>query len=126
MRWLLEKCIQFSKRRKRFGQPISKFQLVATRIVDMKLRLEAARQSLYYSAWLRDQRKSAVLEASMTKLSISEAWIASCEDAMQIHGAAGYMADAEIERELRDALASRIYSGTNDIQRTIIAGLLGL
>jgi alkylation response protein AidB-like acyl-CoA dehydrogenase len=126
MQRLLETCIRFAKRRRRFGQPISKFQLVATRIVDMKLRLEASRQMLYHGAWLRSQGKSAVLESSMTKLAISEAWIACCEDAMQIHGAAGYMSENEIERELRDALASRIYSGTNEIQRTIIAGLLGL
>ena len=126
MQRLMETCIRFAKRHKRFGQPIGKFQLVSTKIVDMKLRLESARHMLYYGAWLRGQGKSATLEASMAKLHVSESWIQSCQDAIQIHGGMGYMVESEIERELRDAMASRIYSGTNEIQRTLIAGLLGL
>jgi len=62
----------------------------------------------------------------MTKLHLSECWVRSCEDAVQIHGGYGYMTEFELERELRDALGSRIYSGTNEIQRTIIAALMGL
>jgi alkylation response protein AidB-like acyl-CoA dehydrogenase len=126
MQRLLETCIRFAKERKQFGQPIGKFQLVASRIVDMKLRLESARHMLYYGAWLRGQGKSAIMESSMAKLHISESWVQCCQDAIQIHGAAGYMIETEIERELRDATASRIYSGTNEIQRTLIASLLGL
>ncbi len=126
MQRLLERCIRFAKERKQFGQPIGKFQLVASRIVDMKLRLESARHMLYHGAWLRGEGKSAIMEASMAKLHISESWLQSCQDAIQLHGAAGYMIETEIERELRDATASRIYSGTNEIQRTLIASLLGL
>jgi alkylation response protein AidB-like acyl-CoA dehydrogenase len=126
MQRLLEGCIRFAKERKQFGQPIGKFQLVASRIVDMKLRLQTARHLLYYGAWLRGEGKSAILESSMAKLHISESWVQSCQDAIQLHGAAGYMVESEIERELRDAMASRIYSGTNEIQRTLIANLLGL
>jgi hypothetical protein len=126
MQRLLETCIRFAKERKQFGQPIGKFQLVASRIVDMKLRLQSARHMLYYGAWLRGEGKSAILESSMAKLCISESWVQSCQDAIQLHGAAGYMVESEIERELRDAMASRIYSGTNEIQRTLIANLLGL
>lgn len=126
MRRLLETCIRFAKERKQFGQPIGKFQLVANKIVDMKLRLEAARHVLYYGAWLRGQGKSAILEASMAKVLISESWIQTCQEAIQLHGALGYMTETELERELRDAMASRIYSGTNEIQRTLIASLLGL
>ncbi|MEX2112179.1 MAG: acyl-CoA dehydrogenase family protein [Pirellulales bacterium] len=126
MQRLLERCIRFAKERKQFGQPIGKFQLVASRIVDMKLRLESARHMLYHGAWLRGEGKSAIMEASMAKLHISESWVQSCLDAIQLHGAAGYMIESEIERELRDATASRIYSGTNEIQRTLIASLLGL
>ena len=126
MRYLLERCIRFARERKQFGQAIGKFQLVATRIVDMQLRLTTARHLLYYGGWLRSQGKTAILEAAMAKLYLSEAWVQSCQDAIQIHGGAGYMVEYEVERELRDALGSRLYSGTNEIQRTLIASLLGL
>jgi alkylation response protein AidB-like acyl-CoA dehydrogenase len=57
---------------------------------------------------------------------ISEAWVATAHDAVQIHGGYGYMTELEIERELRDAIGSKLYSGTSEIQRTIIGPLLGL
>ena len=79
---------------------------------------------LYHCAWLRGQGKSAYLEAAMTKLHISDCWIKSCEDAIQIHGGYGYMTEYELERELRDAIGSRLYSGTSEMQRNIIASLL--
>lgn len=126
MQRLLERCIQYAKTRKQFGQPIGKFQLVAQKIADMKLRVETSRYLLYHSAWLRSQGKKAILEASMTKLHVSESWVQNCQDALQIHGAYGYATELEIERELRDAIASRIYSGTNEIQKNIVASLLGL
>jgi hypothetical protein len=126
MRYLLERCIRFARERKQFGQAIGKFQLVATKIVDMQLRLTTARHLLYYGGWLRSQGKTAILEAAMAKLYLSETWVQSCQDAIQIHGGAGYMVEYEVERELRDALGSRLYSGTNEIQRTLIASLLGL
>ena len=83
-------------------------------------------QGWHHTAWLRSRGKTATLEAAMTKLHLSECWVRSCEDAVQIHGGYGYMTEFELERELRDALGSRIYSGTNEIQRTIIAALMGL
>ncbi|MBX7167426.1 MAG: acyl-CoA dehydrogenase family protein [Pirellulales bacterium] len=126
MQRLLETCVQHARQRKQFGQSIGKFQSVANKVVDMKLRLETARQLLYHGAWLRSLGKSALMEASMAKLYLSESWVQTCLDALQLHGAAGYMTEFQIERELRDALASRIYSGTNEIQRTLIASLLGL
>jgi hypothetical protein len=73
---------------------------------------------------LRGQGKSAYLEAAMTKLHISDCWIKSCEDAIQIHGGYGYMTEYELERELRDAIGSKLYSGTSEMQRNIIASLL--
>lgn len=126
MQRLLETCIRHARKRKQFGQPIGKFQLVGSRIVDMKLRLETARAMLYQSAYQRVAGRSAVLESALAKLHISECWVKCCEDAIQIHGGHGYMTDLEIEREMRDALASRIYSGTSEIQRNLIASLLGL
>jgi len=126
MQHLLERCIQYAKDRKQFGQPIGKFQLVASRIVDMKLRTETARALLYRQAWLKSRGKSVFMEAALAKLHISESWVQSAQDAIQIHGGYGYMKEYQIERELRDATASRIYSGTSEIQRMIIAPLLGL
>ncbi len=122
----LQECVQYAKRRQQFDKPIGKFQLVSTKLVDMKMRVETSRALLYKMAWLKDQRKSALMEASMTKLHISEAWVQNCMDAMQIHGGLGYMTDQEWERNLRDALGSKVYSGTSEIQRTIIAQFMGL
>lgn len=126
MQRLIETCIRYAKERKQFGQSIGKFQLIGSKIVDMKLRLESARMIAYHGAYQRFIGRSAVLEAAMTKLYVSDCWVKNCEDAIQIHGGYGYMTDYEIERELRDAMGSRIYSGTNEIQRTLIASLMGL
>jgi alkylation response protein AidB-like acyl-CoA dehydrogenase len=126
MQRVLERSIDYAKTRKQSGQPIGKFQHVAGRIVEMKLRVETARQLLYHSAWLRSRGKAGFLEAAMVKLHVSDSWVKTCEDAIQIHGAYGYTVECELERELRDAIGSRIYSGTTEIQKNLIAGLLGL
>jgi alkylation response protein AidB-like acyl-CoA dehydrogenase len=126
MERLLETCIAYAKERKQFGQPIGKFQLVFSKIVDMKMRLESSRALLYKAAWLRSRGKSIFMEAALAKLHISEAYVRCAEDAIQIHGGYGYMKDYEVERELRDAIGSKLYSGTSEIQRAIIAPLLGL
>jgi len=126
MERLLETCIAYAKERKQFGQPIGKFQLVFSKIVDMKMRLESSRALLYKAAWLRSQGKSIFMEAALAKLHISEAYVRCAEDAIQIHGGYGYIKDYEVERELRDAIGSKLYSGTSEIQRAIIAPLLGL
>ncbi len=124
MHRLLETCIRYAKIRKQFGQPIGKFQLVGTKIVDMKLRLEIARNLLYQCAYQLSRGRRAIIEGALAKLEISDAWVKSCEDAIQIHGGYGYMTELQIERELRDAIASRIYAGTNEIQRNLVASLL--
>jgi alkylation response protein AidB-like acyl-CoA dehydrogenase len=126
MQRIVEKCIRYANERRQFGQPIGKFQFVSSKIVDMKIRLETSRALLYQAGWLRSKGKSIFLEAAMAKLHTSESWVKTARDAIQIHGGYGYMKDYEIERELRDAVSSRIYSGTSEIQRLIIASLLGL
>ena len=126
MQRLLETSIKYARTRKQFGQPISKFQQVANKIVDMKLRVESARHMLYHYGWMRSKGQSAFLEAALAKLHISECWVKTCEDALQIHGANGYTVEYEIERNLRDALGSRLFSGTSEIQRNLAASLLGL
>jgi alkylation response protein AidB-like acyl-CoA dehydrogenase len=127
MRRQLERCIEFARSRKQFGQPIGKFQSVANRIVDMKIRYETARLLLYKVGWLMQQGKSTDHDSAMAKLFISESFLTSCLDAVQVHGTMGYMKELDFERELRDAVGSRLYSGTSEIQRNIIAkGLLRL
>ncbi|HUC26741.1 MAG TPA: acyl-CoA dehydrogenase family protein [Streptosporangiaceae bacterium] len=122
----LETCVGYAQARKQFGQAIGKFQSVAGKVADMYLRLEAARLLVYQAAWLAQQGKHAVAEAAAAKLFTSEAWVQSSLDAIQIHGAYGYMKEAGIERDLRDAVAGTIYSGTSEIQRVILSRMLGL
>ncbi len=122
----LENCIQQVRTRRQFGQAIGKFQLVGSKIVDLKMRLETSRLVLYKTGWLKDTGERIFMEASLAKLYISECWVRSCLDALQIHGGYGYLTEKEVERELRDALGSKLYSGTSEIQRVIVAKLLGL
>jgi alkylation response protein AidB-like acyl-CoA dehydrogenase len=122
----LEQCIRYAKDRRQFGRPIGKNQAIANRIVDMKIRMESARLLLYKVAWMKLTQGKAAMDAALAKLFISEAWVQSCLDAVQIHGGYGYTVDYEIERDLRDAVGGTIYSGTSEIQRNIVARFLGL
>ena len=122
----LEQTIEFAKKRKQFDQPIGKFQSVANRISDMKLRLETSQLLLYKTAWLKKNGHAAMLEAALLKLQLSEAFVASSMDAMRTHGGVSYLAENEIERDVRDAIGGVLYAGTSDIQRNIIAKFLGL
>lgn len=122
----LEQCIKYSRERKQFGKPIGKYQSVANKIVGMKVRMETAKLLLYKVGWLKKARGKAAMEAAMAKLYVSESWIASCLDAVQIHGGYGYTTEYEVERDLRDSIGSTLYSGTSEIQKNIIARYLGL
>jgi alkylation response protein AidB-like acyl-CoA dehydrogenase len=122
----LEACVDYARARKQFGQAIGKFQSVANKVADMYLRVDAARLLIYQAAWLGQQGKPALAQAAAAKLFTSEAFVASSLDAIQIHGAYGYMKESGIERDLRDAVASTIYSGTSEIQRVILSRMLGL
>lgn len=122
----LEQSIAHARSRKQFGKAIGRFQSVANRIVDMKLRLDTCRPLVYKIGWLTDNNRSGMLEASVAKLHVSESYVKSCLDAIQIHGGYGYMTEQQIERDLRDSVGSTLYSGTSEIQRVIIARCLGL
>ena len=123
---LLETSIAYARTRSQFGQTIGKFQAVAHKIADMKTQLEAARLLLYRSAWRLDHARNASLDASITKLFVSETLVKAALDTVQIHGGYGFMVEYEVERALRDAVGSTIYSGTSEMQRNIIARWLGL
>lgn len=126
MQRLLETSIAHARKRFQFGQPIGKFQAVAHKIADMKVQIEAARLLTYQAAWRLDHARSASLDAAVTKLFVSESLVRAALDTVQIHGGYGYMVEYEVERALRDAIGSTIYSGTSEMQRNIIARWLGL
>ena len=126
MERLLERCVEHARQRKAGPVPIGRHQAVAHRIADMELELEASRLLLYRAAWQKARRGTATRESALAKLAVSEAYVASCRAALQLFGGYGYTVEYEIERELRDALATTIYVGTSEIQRNLIAGLRGL
>jgi alkylation response protein AidB-like acyl-CoA dehydrogenase len=126
MERLLETSVSYSRTRTQFGQQIGKFQAVSHRIADMKVHLEAARLLTYKAAWRLGRSKSVSMDAAIAKVFVSESLVKTALDTVQIHGGYGYMTDYEVERALRDAVGSTIYSGTSEMQRTIIARWLGL
>jgi alkylation response protein AidB-like acyl-CoA dehydrogenase len=125
MERILERSVAHARQRTVGSVPIGKHQSIAHRIADMELELEAARLLLYRAAW-RGMRRSATQDSALAKLAVSEAYVSCCRSAVQIFGGYGYMVEYELERELRDALATTLYVGTSEIQRNMIAGLRGL
>ncbi len=126
MRRQIEKCLDHARQRKQFGQPIGKFQSVSNRIVDMKLRLETSRLMVHRFAWMKSQGQDAGAEAAMAKLHVSECFLQNSLDTIRIFGASGYVVETGLERDLRDSVGGVLFSGTNDIQRNIIAASLKL
>jgi len=126
MRRQLETTIAYARERRQFDQPIGKFQSISNRIADMKLRLETGRLLLRDVAERMAAGKPAALQSAMLKLHLSEGFVASSMDAIRVHGGTGYLSDTGVERDLRDAMGGVLYAGTSDIQRNIIAGLVGL
>ena len=126
LRRILEACIAFAKERKQFGKQIGKFQAVSSKIARMKMNLELGRLMVHKAAVMKDRGTRAPLEASTVKIFASESLRSAAIDAVQIHGASGYMTETQIERELRDSAASTIYSGKVELNTEIIARLLGL
>ncbi len=126
MRRQLDRCIEHARSRKQFGQAIGKFQSVSNRIVDMALRLETSRFMVYRYAWSKSQNRESTIWAAMAKLHVSESFVQNSLDAIRIFGAAGYTTAGGLERDLRDSVGGVIFSGTNDIQRVIIAQQLKL
>jgi len=123
---LLETSIAYARTRSQFGQTIGKFQAVAHKIADMKVQLEAARLLVYRTASRLTTTRSISLDAAITKLFVSESLVKTALDAVQLHGGYGYMEEYEVERALRDAIGSTLYSGTSEMQRNIIGRWLGL
>lgn len=126
MERLLDTSVAYARTRQQFGQPIGKFQAVAHKIAEMKVQLEAARLLTYRAAWRLQHQRNASLDAAIAKLAVSESLLKTALETVHVHGGYGYMVEYEVERALRDAVGSTIYSGTSEMQRTIIARWLGL
>lgn len=126
MERLLEKAVEYANTRKSFGQRIGQYQAVSHRIADMKVRLEAARLLTYRAASRLETSKAVGLDAAIAKVFASEALVECALDLVRTLGGYGVMTEYGAERALRDSIAGVLYSGTNDMQRNIIARWVGL
>ncbi|MFN2421650.1 MAG: acyl-CoA dehydrogenase family protein [Gemmatimonadota bacterium] len=126
MQRLLERSIEYARHRTASGQPIGKFQSVSNRLVDTKVRLEASRLLVYRAASRLGRFRDVAIDASAAKLFVSEALVQTALDSVRTLGGYGFMVEYDAERALRDAVGGLLYSGTNDIQRNVIARWMGL
>jgi len=117
----LDRSIEYAKQREQFGQPIMMFEMIAAKLADMSMEVEAARLLTFKAAWLCDQGIRCSAEASHAKLFASEMAMRATSEAVQIFGGYGYMEEYEVERMMRDAKLGTIGAGTSEIQRLIIA-----
>jgi len=117
-------ALEYAKTREQFGGPIAQLQAIQWMLADMATRIEAARLLVYKAALKKDSGERYTKEAAMAKLFASEtaAFVVDC--AVQIHGGYGYMKEYPVERYYRDARITRIYEGTSEIQRLVIANQL--
>lgn len=126
MQHRLERCVDHAKNRRQFGQLIGSFQSVADKIVDAKIGVETSRKWLYDTAERHTNRENVTMDIAIAKLVTSEANVASAMAAVQLFGGRGYVTEYGLEKDLRNAIAGTIYSGTSEIQRRRIATMLGL
>lgn len=121
---LVELCARYAQQRVQFGKPIAGFQAIQWMLAEMATDTEAARALTYRVAWMVDQGLPVIKEGPMVKLFASEALARVADKAVQIYGGMGYMKEFPVERFYRDARITRLYEGTNEIQRMVIAGRL--
>ena len=119
---LLELSVKFAKQRHQFGQPIANFQGIQFMLAELATEIYAARQMVYHAAWLRDKLGTSIIkEASMVKLFCTELANKAARIALEIHGGEGYIKGSPVERFYRDVRLTRIYEGTSEIQKLVIA-----
>ncbi len=119
-------AFDYAQERRQFGKPISKFQAIQFQLADMATEIEAGRQLVYRAAWLKDQGKPFALAAAQAKLYTGLLSNRAVNAALQIHGGYGFMDEYAISRLYRDQKILEIGEGTNEVQRLVIARLLGL
>ncbi len=119
----LDESITYAKQRTQFGQPLASYQLIQAKLATMRTELDAARLLVYRAAYLKDSdpQQSFTEAASIAKLFATEAAWRATDEAVQIHGGAGLLRGSVVEQLYRDVRALRIYEGTSEIQKLIIA-----
>jgi acyl-CoA dehydrogenase len=121
----MDEAVRYAKQRVQFGRPISEFQSTQMKLAEMATELDAARLLVYRAAWKKDNSSERVtLESAMAKLYATEAAQRIIDSAVQIHGGAGLVKGAAVEHLYREIRALRIYEGTSEIQKLVIAGQL--
>lgn len=121
----LDEALAYARERKQFGKPISKFQAIQFKLADMDTEIELARLMYYKAAWLHVQGKPYTREASIAKLFASETAKRAADQAVQIHGGYGFMDEYPVSRYWRSVKINEIGEGTSEVQRMLIAKLLG-
>ncbi len=121
-----EASLKYAQERVQFGQPIGKFQAIAFKLARMATNIEAARWMAYRAAWLMDQGKESLKDASMAKLFASEVAVDVANEAMQIHGGYAFTMDSPVQRFFRDSRLFTVTEGTSEIQQWIISREIGL
>ena len=124
MRATIDGAIKYAKEREQFGKPIAHFQAIAHKIAQMEINYHACRNAVYKAAWLKENNKEHMLEASIAKAMTGTLVTENALEAIQIHGGYGYLRDFPAERGLRDAKLTSIGGGTTEIQKMIISRLL--
>ena len=114
-------AVAYSKERIQFGKPIGFQQAISFKIADMATKLRCARFLVYSAAEMKEEHAPYGMESAMAKMYASDIALEVTNDALQIHGGAGFMKGMEVERAYRDAKITTIYEGTNEIQRVVIA-----
>jgi len=117
---------QYAKDRKQFGRPIGAFQAIAHMLADMQTEVEAARTLTWRAAWMVSSGQNALREITMAKLFSSETYVKVANMGMQIFGGFGYSMEFDMQRHYRDSRSATIAAGTSQIQRNLIANLMGL
>ena len=117
----LEAALDYAQEREQFGKSISEFQAIQHKLADMATQTEAARNLTYKAAWNVDQGNDITKLASMAKEYASRVAVDVADEAVQVHGGAGYVNDFPVERFYRDSKITQIYEGTTEIQKNIIA-----
>ncbi|MBV9472659.1 MAG: acyl-CoA dehydrogenase family protein [Solirubrobacterales bacterium] len=121
----LDQALSYAKERRAFGQPISRFQTIQTKLADLATELEAARLLTYKAAWLKDEGRNFSLTAAQAKLKTGRLAVRATEEAVQIHGGYGYIEEYPVCRFYRDAKVLTIGEGTDEVQQLVIARALG-
>jgi alkylation response protein AidB-like acyl-CoA dehydrogenase len=123
---VLDSCVRHARQRRQFGRRIGSNQAVSHRLAQLRLRLEAARLLLCRACWRLDRGEAARMDTAMAKLAVSETAVELSLAAVHLFGARGVLVETGIERELRNALPSTIFSGTSEMQLELIAQEMGL